>query len=74
VPLTRDGRLARITLDRPAAFNALTLAMVRDVDAALDACSPGGRRPGSSRCPRPGSPATSRRWMAVTWACRVDCH
>ena len=30
-----EGRLGRITLNRPKALNALTLAMVRDMDAAL---------------------------------------
>ncbi len=31
-----DGRLGRITLDRPRAINALTLGMVEEIDAALD--------------------------------------
>ena len=31
----REGRLGHITLNRPAAFNALTLDMVRALDAAL---------------------------------------
>lgn len=33
----REGALGHITLNRPAAYNALTLGMVRDIDAALDA-------------------------------------
>ena len=33
----REGTLGHITLNRPAAYNALTLGMVRDIAAALDA-------------------------------------
>ncbi len=33
----REGRVGHLTLNRPAAFNALTLRMVRDIEAALDA-------------------------------------
>lgn len=33
----REGALGHLTLNRPAAHNALTLAMVRDIGAALDA-------------------------------------
>ncbi len=32
----REGSLGHITLNRPAAFNALTLGMVRTIDAVLD--------------------------------------
>lgn len=37
VRLTRDGGVGRITLNRPDRLNALTLDMVRDIAAALDA-------------------------------------
>ncbi len=37
VLVRRQGRLGRITLDRPRAINALTLGMVRAIDAALEA-------------------------------------
>ncbi|QMU76594.1 enoyl-CoA hydratase/isomerase family protein [Streptacidiphilus sp. PB12-B1b] len=37
VLLHRDGRAGRIVLNRPRAINALDLAMVRRIDAALDA-------------------------------------
>ncbi len=33
----REGRLGHLTLNRPEAFNALTLAMARFIDATLDA-------------------------------------
>lgn len=36
VTLQRDGAAARIALDRPQALNALTHAMIRSLDAALD--------------------------------------
>ena len=35
----REGRLGRIRLNRPAALNALTLEMLRALDAALDSFS-----------------------------------
>ncbi|MFC9740856.1 enoyl-CoA hydratase/isomerase family protein [Streptomyces noursei] len=38
VLLTREGRTARITLNRPRAVNALTHSMVDRIDAALTAC------------------------------------
>lgn len=37
--VARAGRLATIRLNRPAALNSLTLGMVRDMTAALDACA-----------------------------------
>jgi enoyl-CoA hydratase len=37
VLVRREGRLGRLTLDRPASLNALTLGMVRTIDAALTA-------------------------------------
>ncbi len=37
IVVRREGNLGHITLNRPAAFNALTLGMVRAIDAALDA-------------------------------------
>jgi enoyl-CoA hydratase len=36
VLVRRHGALGRLTLNRPAAFNALTLGMVQAIDAALD--------------------------------------
>ncbi len=36
VVVRREGALGHLTLNRPAAYNALTLGMVRTVDAALD--------------------------------------
>ena len=35
----REGAVGRLTLNRPAAFNALSLGMVRAIDAVLDAWS-----------------------------------
>jgi enoyl-CoA hydratase len=46
VLVRRDGALGRITLNRPAAINALTLDMVRLIDAALD----GFERDAAVRC------------------------
>ena len=40
VLLHRQGRVGRIVLNRPRALNALTLDMVRRIDAALDAWEP----------------------------------
>ncbi len=37
VLVRREGRLGRLTLNRPASLNALTLGMVRTIDAALTA-------------------------------------
>ena len=37
VRVTNEGRVGRILLDRPAALNALDLAMIRDLRAAVDA-------------------------------------
>jgi enoyl-CoA hydratase/carnithine racemase len=33
-----EGPIGRITLNRPATINALTLAMVEEIDFALDCC------------------------------------
>lgn len=38
VRLTTHGRVCRVSLDRPAAINALTLAMIEEIDFALDFC------------------------------------
>lgn len=39
VELTRDGALAIITLDQPEVLNALSFAVIRDIDAAIDEAS-----------------------------------
>ena len=40
VIVRREGALGHVTLNRPAAYNALTLEMVEAIDAALDAWEP----------------------------------